>query len=110
MNRGELLPAPPVYRFYNLEKMMKPGLLVLCLLFAATAFAQSSSGSANLSNELQFSTHNERATQLPMAQEQNLLSNSSYSFAQGERPLCDVARRMKKEHETAKKADIIWSN
>ena len=57
-----------------------------------------------------------------MAQEQNLLANSSYSFAQGERPLWevqplshsvplgDVARRMKKEHETAKKADIIWNN
>jgi hypothetical protein len=102
--------------------MMKTGLLVLCLLCATSALAQSSSGSANLSNELQFSTHNERATQLPMAQEQNLLANSSYSFAQGERPLWevqppshsvplgDVARRMKKEHETVKKAGIIWNN
>jgi hypothetical protein len=102
--------------------MMKTGLLILSLLCATSALAQSSSGSANLSNELQFSTHNERATQLPMAQEQNLLANSSYSFAQGERPLWevqplshsvplgDVARRMKKEHETAKKADIIWNN
>jgi hypothetical protein len=101
--------------------MMKTGLLVLCLLCASTALAQAS-GSAQLSNELQFSTHDERATQLPMAQEQNLLANSSYSYVQGERPLWevqplshtvplgDVARALKKEHETAKKADIFWNN
>ena len=54
-----------------------------------------------------------------MALEQNLLENASYSYARGERPLWevqplahqvplgDIARALKKEHETAKKADFI---
>jgi hypothetical protein len=102
--------------------MMKTGLLVLCLLFTSTAFAQASLGSAAMSSQVQFAVHDERATQLPLAQEQSLLANSSYFFAQGERPLWevqplshavplgDVARMLKKEHETAKKAEIVWNN
>jgi hypothetical protein len=102
--------------------MMKTGLLVLCLLCASTAFAQASLGSAAMSSQVQFAVHDERATQLPLAQEQSLLANSSYFFALGERPLWevqplshavplgDVARMLKKEHETAKKAEIVWNN
>jgi hypothetical protein len=102
--------------------MMKTGLLVLSLLCATTAFAQASLGSATLGSQVQFAAHAERATQYPMAQEQNLLTNSSYFLVQGERPLWevqplsravplgDVARALRKEHETAKKADIVWNN
>jgi len=101
---------------------MKTGLLVLCFLCATTAFAQSSLGGATLSSQVQFATHEERAYQVPMAAAQNLLANSSYFFVTGERPLWevqplshavplgDVARSLKKEHETAKKADIVWNN
>ena len=102
---------------------MKTGLLVLCLLCAsAAALAQASTGGAQLSSDVQFATHAERAVATPMALEQNLLASSSYFFVQGERPLWevqplsrpvplgDVARMLKKEHETAKKAEIVWNN
>lgn len=101
---------------------MKTGLLVLCLFCASTALAQASLGSATLSSQVQFATHAERANQVPMAEAQNLLASSSYFFVQGERPLWevqplshsvplgDVARALKKEHETAKKAEIVWNN
>lgn len=57
-----------------------------------------------------------------MAQEQSILVRSDYIHAQGTRPLWDfgtvsypmplgdAARILRKEHATAKKADIIWEN
>jgi hypothetical protein len=100
---------------------MKTGLLALCFLWGTAAFGQSAGGTA-LSNEVQvleFPSHAVRAAAQPMAQEQNLLGQTGYFYAQGERPLWevqplsqtvplgDIARMLKKEHATAKKADIV---
>ena len=102
---------------------MKTTLFALCLLFATAALGQSADTA--LSSEPQvfrLSGHPEHATQQPLGQEQSLLENSSYTYAQGERPLWEVsplshttplgdtARILRKEHEMAKKADIVWSN
>jgi hypothetical protein len=69
-----------------------------------------------------FFSHPSHATQQNMSQEQNLLERSNVVYAQGERPLWevapkshttplgDIARALRKEHETAKKADVIWQN
>ena len=69
-----------------------------------------------------FSSHANHATQQNMSAEQSLLERSSVVYAQGERPLWevapksqptplgDVARALRKEHEAVKKADIIWQN
>jgi hypothetical protein len=101
---------------------MKTTLFALCFLGATAAFGQSAAGGGALSNEVQvfqMASHPQRATQMPMAQEQNLFDRSGYSFVEGERPLWevqplspkvplgDIARALRKEHETAKKADFI---
>jgi hypothetical protein len=100
---------------------MKTTLFLLCLLSATAALGQSVGGSA-LSAEVQpfeMSGHQSRAAQHPMASEQSLLETSSYSYAQGERPLWevapvihavplgDIARMLKKEHDAAKKATFV---
>jgi hypothetical protein len=101
---------------------MKNTLFALCFLCTTAAFGQSAAGGGALSNEVQvfqMASHPQRATQMPMAQEQNLFDRSGYSFVEGERPLWevqplspkvplgDIARALRKEHETAKKADFI---
>jgi len=62
------------------------------------------------------------ASQHEMAQEQNILEHSGYTYAQGERPLWefgpvsqpvplgDSARALRKQHEAAKKSEIVWQN
>jgi flagellar basal body L-ring protein FlgH len=99
---------------------MKTALFVLCLLAATAALGQSS-GSAMMSSAVQMPNHAERASQQPLAPEQNLLEHSSYLIAQGERPLWevqqasksrpvplgDIARMFRKDHELVKKADIV---
>jgi len=67
--------------------------------------------------------HPLHAEQHDMAPEQTLFAaNSPYIFAQGEQPLWqfptdkrvtplgDVAREFRKEHEAARKAEVIWVN
>jgi len=104
---------------------MKTTLVVLCLLCATVAFGQSVGGGAVLNNEpqvFQFSSHPQRAAQQSIAEEQSLLENHVSVSAHGVRPLWevapvsnpvplgDVARLLKKEHATAKKAEIVWEN
>jgi hypothetical protein len=103
---------------------MKTTFFILCFLCATAALGQSVGGAA-LSNEpqpIQFLSHPQHASRQPMAQEHNILDGSDYVYAQGERPLWemapvshetplgDVARILRKEHTMAKKADIVWSN
>jgi hypothetical protein len=57
-----------------------------------------------------------------MAIEQSLLTNTGFNYAQGEKPLWEVAslavpiplgdtaRILRKEHETARKAARVWEN
>jgi hypothetical protein len=104
---------------------MKISLLALCLLCATTAFAQTGASAATLSAQtspVAFQSHEAQASQHSMAAEQNLLGASSYTWAQGERPLWEVApvyhftplgdsaRLLKKEHDNAKKAEFVWNN
>jgi hypothetical protein len=104
---------------------MKTTLFVLCFLCATAALGQSAGGGSALSSEprvIEFPSHLGHASQRPMALEQNLLEKSSYVYAHGERPLWevapvtnamplgDVARILRKEHETTKKADFVREN
>jgi|HubBroStandDraft_2_1064218.scaffolds.fasta_scaffold40030_1 hypothetical protein len=105
---------------------MKTSLLVMCFLCATAAMGQSiggaSVGTAVMSSSFQVASHIEHASPQPMGVEQNLLGQSAYYYAQGERPLWevapvshpvplgDVARMVRKEHASAKKADIVWDS
>src|SRR5271165_2789967 len=99
---------------------MKATWFLLCFLGATAALGQSFSVAALSSVEpqpLQMASHPAHASQHPMETEQNLIGNSAYVYAQGERPLWevapvtvsvplgDVARALRQEHLTAKKAD-----
>jgi outer membrane PBP1 activator LpoA protein len=101
---------------------MKITLFLLCFLGATAALGQQSLAVAALNNEaqpLQMVSHPARAVQHAMAPEQSLLDSSAYVYAQGERPLWelapvsraiplgDVARMLRQEHLTAKKADFV---
>jgi hypothetical protein len=104
---------------------MKYVLFVLCALCATTAFGQSTAGGGVLNAEpqlIEVPSHPAHAMQQDMGLEQNLLGNSSPVWAHGERPLWevapkihvvplgDIARDLRKEHATAKKALIVWDN
>jgi hypothetical protein len=104
------------------ENAMKTTLFLLLFLCATAALGQQAFVAPALSNEaqpLQMISHPGRAEQHPMATAENLLNNSAYASAQGERPLWevaptsteiplgDIARALKQEHLTAKKADFV---
>ena len=93
--------------------------LALLLLFTASALFAQSAGVATRSAQpavAQFESHPQRARQHVMAQEENILFNASNPSAQGERPLWevaqpapeiplgDIARMLRDEHMTARKA------
>ena len=106
--------------------MMKFTVVMVCFLCATAAFGQSSAMGSALNAQtsvLEFQSHQEFATQHGMATEQNLLESSSgNTWAKGERPLWEVApvshptplgdsaRMLRKEHDAAKKAEIVWNN
>jgi hypothetical protein len=91
--------------------------------FCATVALGQSIAATSVSSEaqpLQMPSHPAHASQHAMASEQSLLDNSSYVYAQGERPLWelmspapratplgDVARILRREHAAAKKADFV---
>jgi hypothetical protein len=100
---------------------MKITLFLLCFLCATAALGQTFAASA-LSNEvqpLQMVSHPAHASQHAMSPEQSLLDGSNYVYEHGERPLWefapvsralplgDVARILRQEHVTAKKADFV---
>ncbi len=102
---------------------MKITLLLFCFSLCATAvFGQAASVLSNRPQMLQVPDNPAHASQHEMAQEQNILEHSSYTYAQGERPLWefgpvsqpvplgDSARALRKQHEAAKKAEIVWQN
>jgi hypothetical protein len=101
---------------------MKTLLFALCLLLTTAAFGQAI-GYASVSNQpvvIQVPSHPLHAAPQPMAQEQSLLTGSAYVTVQGEKPLWelaripetmplgDVARLLRKQHATAKKATIVF--
>ena len=101
---------------------MKTTLLIITILCSVAAFGQNASSISNNPQPLQLTGHPEHASQGAMATEHSLVGggDSTYSYAQGERPLWefgeikpqiplgDVARSVRKEKLTAKKAEIIF--
>jgi len=95
---------------------------MICLLFAGVAFGQSYLPPSTLSSSVQVVTHQMRAAQQPMAQDQDLRESSNEMSAHGERPLWeamplpqapplgDIARELKKQRDEAPKALKTWEN
>ncbi len=100
---------------------MKTTLFLLCLLGATAAFGQTV-GVGGEAQPLEISGHPAHAYQRPMQEQQPVLETSSVTFAHGVRPLWEVApvvdevplgdsaRILKKEHDEAKKSEIVWEN
>jgi hypothetical protein len=104
---------------------MKTALLAACFLCATAAFGQSvggSMGTPSMSAPFQMTNHEQHASFHQMGQEQTLFGTSGVYTAQGEvplwevappeaptMPLGDVARLLRKERETAKKATFVYS-
>ncbi|MGB9073845.1 MAG: hypothetical protein WCC22_14495 [Terriglobales bacterium] len=101
---------------------MKTLFVLLCLLLTTAAFGQAIGYASVVSNQpvvIQIPSHPLHAAREPMAQEQSLIAGPAYISAQGERPLWevaripdtmplgDVARLLRKQHATAKKATIV---
>jgi hypothetical protein len=106
-------------------KAMKIAICVACLFCATAAFAQASLGMSVLNSEpvvLKSPDHPQRALQMPMGNEQTVMTTFYPTHATGQRPLWevapkkvevplgDVARELRKEHAAASKAQIIWEN
>lgn len=102
---------------------MKTMLIVLCVLWAATAVGQTTgSVRSNESIVFQINSHPEHAAPHDMASERPLVGGgaNTYTFAHGERPLWEfgtvseqpslgeIARQYRKEKLTAKKADFVF--
>lgn len=104
---------------------MKTTLCVLFLLLTTAAFGQAVGAAWALDSQPQvvrIPSHDQTATPQPMATEHNLLGTSQYVSAHGERPLWEVApkkvevslgeiaRNLRKQHETARKAEKCFEN
>jgi hypothetical protein len=101
---------------------MKTTIFVLFVLCAAVAFGQSAPVLPNQVQVFEIPDHPGHAAPHEMAPEQLLVggSPSTYTYAQGERPLWefgpvsepvplgDVARAYRKQKLTAKKAEIVF--
>jgi hypothetical protein len=98
-------------------------LVALCLMSAGTAHGQAGASALNGQPVVyEFPAHTQRAAQVDMAKQENLLGQAGYTYAQGERPLWefpresravplgDIARTFRKEHESVKKSEIVWQN
>ena len=92
---------------------------LVCFLCATAAAGQTAGVLSSQPVVLQIADHPQHASQHALAEEQSLLPGSAYSYAQGEKPLweCavlpdpvplgDVARAAKREHASAKKAQLV---
>ena len=101
---------------------MKKTLLLLFILCAASAFGQLAGAIPRQANPMVMGDHVQHADIHDLAMEQPLVGKgpNTYTYAQGERPLCefgpvsepiplgDIARAVRKEKLTAKKADIVF--
>jgi hypothetical protein len=104
---------------------MKTAVFALCFLGATLALGQAGAAGGGLSSQVsvfQIQSHEAEATQHSMGAEKNLLETSANTWAQGERPLWEVApvshptplgdsaRLLRQEHASAKKAEFVWNN
>src|SRR5450432_92521 len=101
--------------------------LAICIFCAVGAFGQVNFSSAQSApvEGFQMSDHPETADRHVMGRERDLLEVSQTTFSQGEIPLWeamemmpprlviplgDLARAIRKEHELAPKAVMVWNN
>jgi len=101
---------------------MKTTLILLFVLCAASAFGQAAGALPNQAVVIQIPDHPQHADQHGLAMEQSLVGGgpSTYTYAQGERPLWefgpvsqptplgDVARAFRKEKLEARKATVVF--
>lgn len=102
---------------------MKISLLILTVLCSAAAFGQGTSVLSNQPQILRIPDHPQHAETTPLASEHSLVGGgaNTYTYAHGERPLWefgpvsapptplgDIARAVRKEKQTAKKAEIVF--
>ena len=103
---------------------MKTCALLFVVMIVGAASAQSIGGSVSTIQPqmLVLSDNPQHASQVDLAPEHDLLERGGSHSAHGERPLWevmpapvvtplgDIAREMRKEHESVKKAVLIWVN
>lgn len=104
---------------------MKTAVLVLCVFCAVVTWGQAIGGGAVLNNQpqvLRMGGHSEHASAQNLGREQSLLPKTGFAYGKGERPLWevgtlptsipmgDVARMLRKQHDSAPKAVVIWEN
>jgi hypothetical protein len=98
---------------------MKTTLLVLLVLLTTAAFAQYGGTISSQPQLYQPPDHPEHASYSPIAREQTLVAGGGDTYAHGDRPASDfpqaaeislgeVARELRKQHESAKKARVVW--
>jgi hypothetical protein len=105
--------------------LMKIAVFVFCFFCTTLALGQAAGGSlggAVMASSIQMESHPEHASQRAMAEEHIILEHSNFYSAEGERPLWefkssvhhvplgDIARMLRQEHATAKKADIVLND
>jgi len=100
---------------------MKTALLATLVLCASAAFGQTATVNAQ-PQAYAFDSHPGHAARTPLAQEQSINGGETLVAAKGERPLWevatpvqevplgDLARMLRQDHVTAKKASKCWQN
>jgi hypothetical protein len=103
---------------------MKTIIFALCFLCTTAAFGQVGASVSAHPQPITFESNPLHAMRQPMADTQTLFdsTSASYTYAQGELPLWEVAekkvevplgdsaRALRKEHEVVRKAAKVWSN
>jgi hypothetical protein len=99
---------------------MKLTFVLLCLLCASAAFGQAVLVQPSYTQTVVIADHPQHASQHELAQPQDLLEHSGYTYAKGELPLSDfvhpsepeplgdIARAYRKEHASVKKAEFVF--
>jgi hypothetical protein len=99
---------------------MKLTFVLLCLFYASAAFGQVVLAQPSYTQPLVMFDHPQHASQHELAQPQDLLEHSGYTYAKGELPLSDfvhpsepeplgdIARAYRKEHASVKKAEFVF--
>jgi hypothetical protein len=103
----------------DLKKPMKTTLLVLLILAGTAAFGQSAGVLSSVPQVISMPDHPMHADVTPMAAEHFLVGGGAYTVAHGERPLWefgpvseparplgDVARDVRKDKQSARRAEI----
>jgi hypothetical protein len=106
----------------NTASWLKLTLLALCILCCSTAFGQiNGTILSSVPQPPSFYSNPLHAAPKTMASEETLLTDSTYSYARGERPLWeipqaereslgDAARRLRQEHASVKKSSVVYIN